>query len=150
MAIKLSAGLQASVLSEFGLGAMMNYGVIEVYTGDQPLSASDAPTGLLLARVTTDGLDFTAGSLTGGLQVVYDAVAGGLVKVGTWRLRGVATGAPGWWRWKWNAEDDDSFSVFLPRLDGVVGESLVLGALNQITPSTNEEIEDFLVAFSGE
>jgi hypothetical protein len=149
MAIRLSAGLQASLLSEFGLRSMLNYGVIEVYSGEQPSTASMAPNGTLLARVTEDGLDFTAGETTGGLRVQYSAESGGLVKLGTWRLRGVTDGAPGWWRWKWNAADDDSLSFFLPRLDGSVGESLVLG-INQIAPSTNIEIADFLVAFSGE
>jgi len=149
MAIRLSAGLQSSLLTEFGLAAMMNYGVIEVYSGAQPITASDAPTGTLLGTITEDGLDFTSGSTAGGLRTAYSGPLGGLVKQGTWRLRGAADGAPGWWRWKWNAADDDSESLFLPRVDGEVGESLVLG-INQISPTTNIEIADFLVAFSGE
>jgi hypothetical protein len=149
MAIRLSAGLQSSLLTEFGLASMMNYGVIEVYSGEQPLTASYAPTGTLLGTITEDGLGFVVGSTTGGLRVAYSGVLGGLVKQGTWRLRGVTNGAPGWWRWKWNAADDDSESLFLPRMDGAVGESLVIGT-NQLSPTTNIEIADFLVAFAGE
>lgn len=149
MPVRLSTGLQASVLSEFGLTAMMSYGTIEVYTGEQPLTASSAPTGTYLGAITEDGLTFTPGSLTGGLRVEFSAAGGGLQKVGTWRFRGVTNGAPGWWRWKWNAADDDSTSLFLPRMDGAVGESLVLG-VSQVDATTNIEIADFLVAFAGD
>ena len=146
MAIRLSPGLQASILSQYGLGSMLGLGVIEVYSGAQPESAANAPAGTLLARVTQGGDDFIAGTTQGGLVVDYDQLAGGLVNVGEWRLRGVATGAPGWWRWKWNSSDDNSVSLYYPRIDGLVGESLVLTS-TAITASTSAEVGTFLMEF---
>lgn len=149
MGIRLSTGLQASVLSQYGLVPMMNYGIIDVYSGEQPTSASSPATGTRLGRITQGGVDFISGTTTGGLEIEYDALVGGVVNVGEWRLRGVAAGAPGWWRWRWNLQDDDSESLYYPRLDGAVGESLIL-SVNQISVATNVEIQSFLLAFSGE
>ena len=69
---------------------------------------------------------------------------GSLTFAGIWVLKGVATGDAGWWRWKWNTTDDDSDSVYYPRMDGAVGESLVL-TNPTITAATNVVIDDFNV-----
>ena len=143
MSIRVSTGLRAALLSDYGLSAMMNYGVIEIYTGEQPWNASFAPTGTLIGRVTNNGDPFAVGTTQGGLQLEL-AETGGLTKVGDWRLTGIATGDAGWWRWKWNSSDDDSDSQYYPRMDGEVGESLVL-ANNTITPATDVAIDEFLV-----
>lgn len=143
MTVRVSSGLRAAMLSDYGLKAMMNYGVIEVYSGTQPVSASLIPTGTLLAYITNNGDSFVPNTTTGGLQVDLDA-GGGLGHVGEWRMKGVATGEAGWWRWKWNAPDDDSDSAYYPRMDGAVGESLIL-QVTSITPTTNVVINDFNV-----
>lgn len=144
MAVRISTGLRVSVLSDFGLALMMNYGVIEVYSGTQPDAADEAPTGTLLGTITNNGDPFTAGTQIGALEIEVTA-AGQLQKVGTWRLNGVATGTAGWWRWKWNATDSDAQSQYYPRMDGLVGETLIL-ASTSITPSTDVEIESFIVS----
>lgn len=145
MTIRISDGLRASLLGEYGLSAMMNYGIITVRSGIQPASASFAPTGTLLARITQNGDAFVPDSITGGLQVIL-ADSGALTLNGLWRMKGVATGDAGWWRWQWNSTDDEEDSLYYPRMDGAVGESLVLAA-DAITGATNVAITDFNVNF---
>lgn len=143
MTIRVSSGLRASLLSDFGLQAMMDYGFISIYSGTQPATASSEATGTLLGRITQNGDAFVPNTTTGGLQTELSP-QGGLVKTGTWVLTGVATGTAGWWRWQWNAPDDGSYSPFYPRMDGAVGESLIL-ADTTITPATLVTITDFYV-----
>ena len=146
MTIRVSSGLRASLLSDYGLTAMMNYGVIEVYSGTQPESASFAPTGTLLGYVTNNGDAFQPNTTVGGLKLQLSGT-GSLTFDGVWRLKGVDSGEAGWWRWKWNAVDDDGDSTFYPRMDGAVNESLVL-ADPTITPATDVVITDFNVNFT--
>ena len=143
MTIRVSTGLRSALLSSYGLQAMMDYGVIDIYSGVQPTTASLAPTGILLGRVTNNGDTFTPGTTNGGLHVELDQSLG-LVKSGIWKLKGVATGDVGWWRWKWNTYDPDTDSLYYPRLDGAYGESLQL-ASGTITPATDVAISDFVV-----
>jgi hypothetical protein len=143
MTIRVSNGLRASILGPYGLSAMMDYGVIEIYSGTQPVSASNQPTGTLLAKVTNNGDTFTPNTITGALHIVQ-ADGGGLTKSGVWRMIGITTGVAGWWRWKWNQPDDDSNSLYYPRMDGAVGESLTLENVN-ITAVTDVEIVGFHV-----
>jgi|TARA_B110000908_G_scaffold15787_1_gene17931 hypothetical protein len=146
MPVKLSLGLENSLLGEFGLSSMMNYGVIEIYSGDQPEQADFSPTGTLLARITQNGVPFEVGTNRGGCQLQLMGT-GGLGFVPGWRLKGITNGIAGYWRWKWNAPDDDSDTLFFPRIDGLVGESLVLRS-NNITPESDILISDFLIVFS--
>lgn len=143
MTVRVSTGLRASLLSDYGLTAMMNYGIIEIYSGNQPETASLAPTGTLLGTITQNGDAFIPSSTTGGLQLAL-AAEGGLTFTGVWRLIGVTTGDAGWWRWKWNTPDDDSNSLYFPRMDGAVGESLIL-ANEAITAATDVAISEFNV-----
>ena len=145
MAIRISPGLRAALLSDYGMKAMMNLGTIHIYSGTQPVTAALAPTGTLLARVTTAGLTFTPGGTTGALEVALSP-EGGLVHVGDWRIRGVTDGVAGWWRWLWNAVDSGGPSLYYPRIDGGVNESLLLPSIN-ITPDTNVPVDSFLVNF---
>ena len=143
MTLRVSHGLRSALLGSWGLTSMMDYGVIELYSGEQPSSASLSPTGTLLGRITTNGDSFTPGSATGALKLIQDD-DGGLTKSGVWRLVGVANGTAGWWRWKWNLPDDNSNSLYYPRMDGAVGESLTLGTVD-ITTLTDVEITGFYV-----
>jgi hypothetical protein len=147
MAIRISTGLRAALLSDFGVTAMMNYGVIDVYTGAQPLAADQAPTGTRVGQITGGGLVFIPGTTQGGLQIVLDD-SFNLVNDNVWQFKGVTTGTAGWWRWKWNLEDDDSLSLYYPRIDGLVGDSLTL-ATNDITPSTDVSIDSFILTVGG-
>lgn len=146
--IKLSTGLALSLLNSYGLRAMMNYGWIAVYDGEQPISPDMEPDATLLARITTGGDPFIVDSQAGGALEVAINQVGVLEKGGTWILKGEATGTAAWWRWYWNRADTRAFSNYYPRLDGLVGESLVL-ADTAITPSTLTEIESFNVQFRG-
>lgn len=148
MAIRLSQGLKSALYGDFGITAMMQYGLIEVYSGTQPLTANEAPTGILLGTITNNGDTHVPGTATGGLRLDFD-VNSRLVASGTWTLTGVASGTAGWWRWKWNAPDDDSLSLYYPRMDGDVGTALVL-ANTAITGATDEPISSFILQFTEE
>jgi hypothetical protein len=136
------------MLGNYGLKAMMNYGFINVYSGDQPLSPDMPATGTLLGQITTDGDPFVIASTTGGALRLAQGDTGVLEKSGAWLLNGSATGTAGWWRWMWNAYDSGNQSFYYPRVDGLVGESLVLASA-AITPSTLVAIESFNVQFRG-
>ncbi|MDH5857805.1 hypothetical protein [Lampropedia aestuarii] len=127
MTNRLSSGLRHSMVSNYGLGSMLNFGHIRIYSGTQPDSADLPPTGVLLAVVSAGGIDPVPGTQTGGLEVDVGSEYGQLVNVGNWVLKGKANGVPGWWRFVWSAPDNDSESQYYPRLDGAVGESLILG-----------------------
>lgn len=144
MAIRLSSGLRTSMVLEHGLERMMRFGHIRIYTGQQPQSADNAPSGTFIARVSADGLVPVTGQQTGGLRLQQGSVSGSLDKLGNWQLRGVANGAAGWWRFVWNATDDHTESSTYPRIDGSVGESLLLDE-TIITPSTNIQVNEFFL-----
>ena len=146
--VRLSTGLALSMLGNYGLKAMMNFGVIRIYTGAQPLSPDMPATGTLLGEITTDGDPFVAGSPAGGALGISQGETGVLGKVGVWRLNGSATGEAGWWRWSWNSYDSGAHSFYYPRMDGLVSEALMLTSID-ITPSTLTEIESFTVQFRG-
>lgn len=145
MAIRLSNGLKSALYGQFGIQAMMNYGYIEVYSGTQPTTANEPPTGTLLGTITNNGDTHQAGTTTGGLRIDQDT-SGQLVASGTWTLTGSDTGTAGWWRWKWNNFDDNALSLYYPRMDGDVGTALVL-TNTSITPSTDEVIGSFVMQF---
>jgi hypothetical protein len=146
--VRLSTGLGLSMLGHYGLMAMMNYGYIAVYEGPQPSSPNLPPTGTLLGKITTDALAFVIGSSGNGALELEQDETGLLQQGSTWILRGSDTGVAGWWRWHWNAFDDNVESFYYPRMDGIVGESLVL-ADTSITPATSVAIDNFAVQFGG-
>jgi len=141
MTVRISTGLRNAVLGEYGVSAMMNLGVIEVYSGTQPFTPDEPPSGTLLAVVTDNGDFFIPGGDDGALRL-KEVTTGSLEKSGTWRLKGVNVGVAGWWRWMWNAEDSRASSQYFPRMDGAVGESLVL-QFPEITETTDIEVESF-------
>lgn len=137
--IKLSTGLAGSIAGQYGLARMMNRGVIDVYTGEQPANANQPPSGTLIARVSANGLAFVPGNRSGlapvnGLEL-FDTGIGELRDNDAWVLKGSANGTAGWWRWKWALADNNQFDPSLPRMDGNVNESLILPSA-AITPST--------------
>jgi len=91
-------------------------GFMEIYSGPQPSSANDAPTGTLLCTVysngTSEGLSFD------------DAVSGTIAKAAaeTWSGTSTATGTAGWFRFK-SAGDGGASSQTDERLDGSVATS---------------------------
>jgi hypothetical protein len=136
MAVNVSTGLAQALLSDFGILSYLDFGIIEIRTGPPPDSADDAPTGTLLGRVTRDGLPFVEGTGTAGLRADVTSVRGQLRDNGDWLLTVVANGLAGWWRWRWYPVDDQSTSTYLPRIDGAVGDSLILANPNLTTANS--------------
>lgn len=145
--IKISTGLAAAILGNYGLSMMMNHGIIDVYSGDQPEFAHLAPTGVHLGRVTINGDVFVPGSELNGLTLDNQTL-GVLRDTGDWKLRGMAEGQAGWWRWKWMLDDPNVTDPYYPRIDGDVGTTLVL-ASRDITPGTLIAIDSFYLTLSG-
>jgi hypothetical protein len=91
-------------------------GFLEIYSGAQPSSANDAPTGTLLCTIYSNG---TSEGLT-----CDDAVSGQISKAAaeTWSGTSTATGTAGWFRLK-AAGDGGASSQTDERLDGSVATS---------------------------
>jgi len=142
MTIRLSSGLRNAMITSYGLGIMMQLGRIFIYTGTQPDSADDPATGTKIGYVSQDGVVPLPNQTAGGLDLRTGNIAGALENNGDWVLRGIANGTAGWWRFVWNYEDSEGNSDFLPRIDGTVGESLIL-ASTTITPVTGVPITSF-------
>ena len=144
MAIRTSTGLKQAMMTHFGLGPTMGYGVIKVYTGDQPASPNLAYSGSHIGTITQNGLAFVPGDTSTGL-LLENTLPGSISKLGVWRLKGSATGTAGWFRYYRNGIDLGTFSTYLPRIDGSVGTAnadLIL-ASTTITPSTDVAIDEF-------
>jgi len=145
---RFSTGLRNSLASDYGLGLMMNGGVIRVYGGQRPSSPDEAPGSLLLGEITTEGKLFfpvTDPNNAGLLLALYSP--GVLTNDGEWRLKGINDGEAQWWRWFWRLEDENLQSTFYPRVDGLVNTELQLG-VTYITSFTNIEIEQFVFSLS--
>jgi hypothetical protein len=135
------------MLGNYGLALMMEYGVIDIYSGAQPELAQFAPTGTRLGRVTKGGGVWFPNEQANGLTL-DQGTPGALMDTGDWVLTGIANGTAGWWRWKWNLSDTDAADPYYPRVDGMVGESLVL-ADTAITVVTSFPIDRFYLTFEG-
>jgi len=141
---RFSTGLRDSLTVNYGLGAMMNSGIIRVYAGVRPATPDLAPGSLELGRITTEGKVFipVTDPNQAGLLLAFVS-PGTLVNAGTWRLKGIAAGTAMWWRWNWHNADSNGVSSTLPRVDGLIGTDLIL-ATNDILPTTDVAIEQFM------
>jgi len=129
MAVKFSTGAIAKMLGKNGtdtgadgLRGIFTNGVIKLYTGAQPATADDAPTGTMLGDITVGGAAFVEGSASNGLN--FGAPSGKTISKAsgeTWKFTGSAAGTIGWFRFQANAVDNDSSSTSLSRIDGSVG-----------------------------
>lgn len=122
MTVRLSTGLRTALAGAVGFATTFANGVIEVYTGTQPVTADSPVTGTLLGTVTLNSGAFTPGISTNGLTFAA-AAAGAVAKSGVWSFNGVAVGTAGWFRLKANAVDAGGLSTTLSRLDGSVAVS---------------------------
>ena len=135
MTVRLSTGLRTNLAGTTGFGATFANGVIDVYSGSQPVNADAAVTGTLLGTVTLNSGAFTPGTATNGLTFAA-AAAGAVAKSGVWSFNGVAAGTAGWFRLRGNAADNNALSTTLPRLDGSVATSGADLNLSNITIAT--------------
>jgi len=145
--VHLSPGLKAAVLGDYGLSSMMNYGVIDIYSGNRPQAAHYAPTGTRLARISKGGLAFTRGDYTAGLTLDRSFV-GVLKDTGDWILTPVANGVAGWWRWTWYLDDPGTSNPYYPRVDGLVSENLFLSNTTIDVTHPPTLIDSFFLAFA--
>lgn len=99
-----------------GVQNIFKDGFIEVYSGTQPTSPDDEPTGTLLCTFYSDGA-------SAGVEF-DDASAGVMAKKSTetWSGTAVATGTAGWFRFK-QPGDSGSSSTTDCRLDGACSTS---------------------------
>lgn len=86
MAEKLSTTLANQVADN--LYDTFNAGTLKLYTGSQPASADDAPSGTLLVTITLPNPAFAAAS------------GGAKAKSGTWSGTGASAGSAGWCRFE--------------------------------------------------
>lgn len=120
MATRSSTGFVQALLGPSAFDQIFFNGCIEIYAGTQPASADLGVSGTLLARITRDGLGWTEGSSTGGLQFVRSGRYAYKNPTHAWVLKGLATGIAGWWRLRGNGVDSGAVSVLYPRIDGSV------------------------------
>lgn len=141
---RFSTGLRNALATNYGLGVMMNGGVLLVYGNEPPDSPDDAPGESEIARVTTGGLPFVPGTTSGGGGIMLELVtAGALAAVGELRLRGIREARARWWRWCWSRPDPQVQSTYYPRVDGDVPGELRLNTWT-IAATTDEPVDQFL------
>lgn len=141
---RFSTGLRNALTTNYGLGTMMNGGIIRVYSGTIPATPDNVPNGNEIARITTEGKVFYPGNDINNAGLMLAHVSPGtLIQVGDWIMKGVGAGVASWWRWNWSGVDANTLSTLHPRIDGKVGVSLNLVSKN-ITTSTQVTIEQFL------
>lgn len=122
MTIRLSTALRTALAGTTGFAATFANGVIDIYSGTQPVTADAAATGTLLGTVTLASGAFADGVATNGLTFAA-AAAGAVAKSGVWSFNGTAAGTAGWFRLRGNAADAGAISTVLPRLDGSIATS---------------------------
>ena len=140
--VRMSTALRNLVSGFSNVKDVLTLGVIDIYDGEQPLSADHAPTGKRIARITQDGLEFSHGQPQGGLLLTIQTEDATLRRLGVWKLNGLDFGKASWFRWKGNAVDPNDTSPLRVRLDGAVGSELFLSDI-QITPDTHQNIAQF-------
>ena len=141
-----------AVAGNYGLGYMMNGGVIRVFGGVRPHSPDNKIGEIELGRVTTEGKAWYPDTDPNDAGLIVHLVSpGGLMNVGEWRLVGLESGTATWFRWCWAASDPQHDSTYYPRVDGDIGiapeegedaPDLVLISTS-ITKNTNWEIDSF-------
>ena len=142
MTLRISSGLRDAVVTNYGLGQMMQLGFIQVFSGGQPVTPDEPPNGALLAQITQGGLPIPIpGDSAGGLQLIGGGV-GEIVNYGDWTITGVSGGTPGWWRFVAGNIDPGGYSTTACRIDGTVADCIT-GLPEIITGSTMIPMSSF-------
>lgn len=143
--MNLSTGLKNNLLSLMGMRPLLNGGCMWLFSEEIPTKADYEPTGTLLGAITSNGL---APNLpTNGLT--FGFVAGGILGKSsseTWSLHVIEEGEVGWFRFTGPKGDYSIYSTSAVRLDGIVGEELVLSN-TLLTAGLVQPIKSFLLYF---
>jgi len=117
MASRFSTGLVNKVLDTGSLDSVLPAFFVDVYSGTQPTDANDAPTGVKLCTLYSNG---TSNPLSWNAA----AVGGVLGKNSgeTWSTTVTQAGIAGWFRVRL-AGDSNTSSTTDPRIDGAIGVS---------------------------
>lgn len=147
---KFSTGLRSAMMYNAGIAAMMNRGRVYLYANAPPLTADEPPGAAPIAVISEDGTTPEPGNLEGGLQFALAGPAY-LTHSGNWVLKGLGVGVPLWWRMQWNPPDDNLFSLYYPRIDGAIGESLlqVPASITLATNAPNCEFHMYFIQHAG-
>lgn len=139
--LTFSTGLIRAMMGLHGFRAMMDRGVIELYSGHRPESPNAATPSSPLARITQNGQIFVPGSPPqNGLRLRESDESGSVTMDGTWVCVGVKSGVPSWFRWYWSSQDSRDTSQFYPRVDGDVGVDLILPS-DAIAPGASFQLD---------
>lgn len=120
MAIRFSTGLRNALVGTDGqgFGEVMNNGVLDIFTGAQPVSANHVETGTKLCRISS-----TAGTAAeDGLK--FGTTGDGTLVIGTPAWAGTigVDGVAGWFRFYGSGGTSGSSNTAI-RFDGAVGVS---------------------------
>jgi len=123
---------------------IFEYGVLCIYTGNQPADADTAPSGTKLLEITVDAGALTKGTKTNGLQW-DDPSAGVIGKNGdAWQDAALATGTAGWFRFYANDFDTGADALCFDGTVGTSGAQLNLSSVAIVLAATTT-IDEFEV-----
>jgi hypothetical protein len=120
MAIRLSTGARSALVGTDGqgFGELFNNGVIDIFTGAQPVSADYVETGTKLVRISS-----TSGTAAED-GVKFGTTGAGVLTIGTpaWTGVNIVDGVAGWFRFYGSGGTAGSSNTAI-RFDGAVGVS---------------------------
>lgn len=138
MTIRLSSALRTAVITNYGLGMMLNGGQVRLYTGTPPDSADAPAIGTLLGKILFAGA---------GLNIKAGPDAGSLVNDGAWDIEATANGTVGWWRWVMGADTGSSTSLTDIRMDGTRADGFGADAFPAMVAGVTSPINSLLITF---
>lgn len=135
MSVNASQGFRARIFGPASFESIFNGGCIEIRSGAQPANANMAPTGVLLGRITHNGLVWTEGSPVNGLEFRRFGHRVTNEPSQPWVLDGLSNGVAGWMRLR-GVSDPGTLSTSAPRIDGAVGPMDTPGDFQLLLPTT--------------
>ena len=140
--MQLSTATRNQILDTGAIRTIFNLGQLNIYSGTAPLSADDAPTGVLLCTISN------ASSAT-GITFEGAAINGTITKnlLEVWSGANLATGVAGYFRIV-AAGDTGTLSTVEPRVQGTVGlagTDLVLASISLVLGAT-QTVDYFTIA----
>lgn len=118
MAARLSTGLVNKLMATSSFRTLFALGFIDIYSGTQPASADDVPSGTKLCTLYSDGVSV-------GLSWEAAATGGALPKLAsqTWSTTVAVTGTAGWFRLREASDAGTGASTTACRYDGAIATS---------------------------